>query len=67
MFPDDQVTAGNVQEVAMEGDSDQMSSEDHDSMEIMTYQVSKYNLLYKTFFLFITDDCVESKKTTKRR
>ena len=41
MFPDKRVTAGNVQEVAMEGHSDQMSSEDHDSMEIMTYQVRK--------------------------
>ena len=50
MFPDDQVTTGNVQEVAMEGHSDQMSPEDNDSMEVMTYQVSKYNLLYKILF-----------------
>ena len=53
MFPDDQVTTGNVQEVAMEGHSDQMSSEDHDSMEVMTYQVSKYNLLYKILFFHL--------------
>ena len=68
MFPDDQITTtGNVQEVAMEGHSDQMSPKDHDSMEVMTYQVSKYSLHCKILFLFIADDCVESKKTTKRR
>ena len=50
MFPDDQVTAVNIQEVAIEGHSDQMSPEDDDSMEIMTYQVSKYNLHCKILF-----------------
>ena len=52
MFPDDQVTTGNVQEVAMEGHSDQMSPEDHDSMEVMTYQVSKYNLFALQYLVF---------------
>ena len=53
MFPDDQVTTTNYQEVAIEGQSDQMSAEDHDSMEIMTYQVSKYNLSYKMLFFHL--------------
>ena len=53
MFPDDQVTAGNIQEVPIEGHSEQMSSEDHDSMEVMTYQVSKYNFHYKILFFHL--------------
>ena len=53
MFPDDQVTSGNVQEVAMEGHIDQMSPEDHDSMEVMIYQVSKYNLLCNILFFHL--------------